>query len=146
MTWKHRIANGFMLMAAAACAQTVNDSTTPRIAVNQEAKDVETRLELLQQELYIAQQQLTFLSLRQFDEHMSFRRVMFPSGKELVPAYIFKPKPLSAGKHPGLMVVHGAFHGRLDWRFFDLIDYAVCQGYVVMFPEYRGSEGYGDQI
>jgi len=50
-----------------------------------------------------------------------------------------------ARKYPGLIVVHGGFHGRLDWRFFDLIDFAVEKGYVVMFPEYRSSAGYGDQ-
>ena len=49
-----------------------------------------------------------------------------------------------AKRYPGLVIVHGAFHGHLDWRFFDLIKYAVSKGYVVMFPEYRGSSGYGD--
>ncbi|HEV3201532.1 MAG TPA: alpha/beta fold hydrolase [Bryobacteraceae bacterium] len=134
------------LLLAVAHAQTPVDLTLPRIAVNQEAKDVETKLELLQQELYMAQQQLTFLSLRQYEDHMMVRRAMFPSGKELIPGYIFSPRPAVSGKrYPGLVVVHGAFHGRLDWRFFDLIEYAIRKGYYVMFPEYRGSEGYGDQ-
>lgn len=135
-------------LAPVVLAQVPNDQTLPRIAVNQEAKDVETRLELLQQELYLAQQQITFLSsLHQFENHMQIRRVMFPSGKELIPAYTFSPLKIEAGKrYPGLVIVHGAFHGRLDWRFFDLIDYAVTKGYAVIFPEYRGSSGYGDQL
>jgi dipeptidyl aminopeptidase/acylaminoacyl peptidase len=136
----------YALVTAALPAQVPADLTSPRIAVNLEAKDVETKLSLLQQDVSIAQQEIMFLSLRQFEDHLSVRRVLFPSGKELVPGYIFAPRPLDKGKrYPGLVIVHGAFHGRLDWRFFDLIDFAVTKGYVVMFPEYRGSTGYGDQ-
>jgi dipeptidyl aminopeptidase/acylaminoacyl peptidase len=141
-----------MLLACALLApahsQVPNDPTSPRIAVNQEAKDTETRLELLQQELYAAQQQITFLlSLHEFEDRMRVHRVLFPSGKELIPGYIFSPRKVDTAKrYPGLVIVHGAFHGRLDWRFFDLIDLAIAKGYVVMFPEYRGSAGYGDQI
>jgi dipeptidyl aminopeptidase/acylaminoacyl peptidase len=135
-------------LATAVHGQVPNDPTSPRIAMNQEAKDVETKLELLQQELYMVQQQLTFItSLHDFEDHMKVQRVMYPSGKEIVPGYIFSPRKLdSSKKYPGLIVVHGGFHSHLDWRFFDLIDYAVNKGYVVMFPEYHGSSGYGDQI
>jgi len=137
----------FLPAVVLAQGQTPLDSTTPRIAVNQEAKDVETKLELMQQELYAAQQQIVFLSLREFADRMTYRRVLFPSGKELVPAYIFTPRALDSRKqYPGLVIVHGAFHGRLDWRFFDLINYAVARDYIVIFPEYRGSSGYGDQV
>ncbi len=134
-----------LFATAALFAQTPVDTTSPRIAVNQEATDSATRLELLQQELYSQQQDVMFLTLlRQYDDHILIRRTLFPSGPELVPAYIFSPKPLAQGRrYPGLVIVHGAFHGRLDWRFFDLIDHAVRAGYVVMFPEYRGSAGYG---
>ncbi|HXA49755.1 MAG TPA: alpha/beta fold hydrolase [Candidatus Acidoferrum sp.] len=134
--------------AAAAFAQAPvpTDATTPRIALNQEAKDTATRLELVTQELYQAQQQIMFLSLQhQFEDHIQVERKNFPSGKELVPAYIFSPRKLDSGKrYPGIVIVHGGFHGHLDWRFFDLIDFAVSKGYVVIFPEYRGSSGYGD--
>src|SRR5713226_3178889 len=144
----HFAALAAAFLAATAQAQTPvpNDPTSPRIALNQEAKDVETRLELLTQELYQAQQQIMFLSLQhQFEDHMQIQRVLFPNGKELIPAYIFSPRKLdSAKRYPGLVIVHGAFHGRLDWRFFDLIDFAVGKGYVVIFPEYRGSSGYGE--
>jgi dipeptidyl aminopeptidase/acylaminoacyl peptidase len=126
-------------------AQTAPDLTSPRIATNLEAKDTETKLTLLQQELYAAEQEITLLSLARYEDHLSVRRVLFPNEKELVPGYIFAPKPLDKSrKYPGLIVVHGGFHGRLDWRFFDLIDYAVCRGYIVMFPEYRSSAGYGE--
>jgi dipeptidyl aminopeptidase/acylaminoacyl peptidase len=134
-----------LLVATAAFAQARVDTTTPRIAVNQEATDTPTRLELLQHELYSQQQDVMFLTLlRQYDEHILIRRNLFPSGQELVPAYTFSPKPLDKSRsYPALVIVHGGFHGRLDWRFFDLIDYAVRAGYVVIFPEYRGSSGYG---
>jgi dipeptidyl aminopeptidase/acylaminoacyl peptidase len=137
-----------VILTAACYGQVPNDPTLPRIALNLEAKDVETKLELLQQELYMAEQQLTFLtSLHDFEDHMRVQRVMYPSGKEIVPGYIFSPRKLdTAKKYPGLIVVHGGFHSHLDWRFFDLIDFAVTKGYVVMFPEYHGSSGYGDQV
>jgi dipeptidyl aminopeptidase/acylaminoacyl peptidase len=135
-----------LTMSAAVLAQPAVDTTTPRIAINQEATDTSTRLELLQQELYAQQQEVMFLTLlRQYDDRMLIRRALFPSGAELVPAYIFSPKPVDRGRgYPGLVIVHGGFHGRLEWRFFDLIDHAVRAGYVVIFPEYRGSAGYGD--
>jgi dipeptidyl aminopeptidase/acylaminoacyl peptidase len=135
------------LLAASAPAQTpALDQTSPRIALNQEAKDTQTKLELLQQGLDQAQQQIMFLSLvQQYEGRLQIRRTLFPSEKELVPAYIFSPKPIDKSKrYPGLVFVHGAFHGHLDWRYFDLIEYAVSKGYVVIFPEYRGSSGYGD--
>jgi dipeptidyl aminopeptidase/acylaminoacyl peptidase len=148
MKTRYTVPLACLALAAAVHSQVPNDPTSPRIALNQEAKDVETKLELLQQELYMVQQQLTFLtSLHDFEDHMKVQRVMYPSGKELVPGYIFSPRKLdSSKKYPGLILVHGGFHSHLDWRFFDLIDYAVNKGYVVMFPEYHGSSGYGDQI
>ena len=39
------------------------DTTAPRIALNQEAKDTTTKLELLQQDLAQAEQQIMFLNL-----------------------------------------------------------------------------------
>src|SRR5260370_15222923 len=135
------------LVAASASAQSpALDPTTPRIALNQEAKDSQTKLELLQQELGQAQQQIMFLELlKQYEGRIQVRRMPYPSDKEMIPGYIFSPQQIEKGKrYPGLVFVHGAFHGHLDWRYFDLIEYAVSKGYIVMFPEYRGSSGYGD--
>jgi dipeptidyl aminopeptidase/acylaminoacyl peptidase len=134
------------LHPGAAIGQSSLDTTTPRIAVNQEASDTATRLELLQHDLQSQQQDVLFLTLlRQYDGRMEIRRSLYPSGQALVPAYVFSPKPLDiARKYPGLVLVHGGFHGRLEWRWFDLIDRAVREGYVVIFPEYRGSSGYGE--
>jgi dipeptidyl aminopeptidase/acylaminoacyl peptidase len=124
------------------------DTTSPRIATNQEATDVATKLQLIEQEIQSAEQEALFSNLlRQYDGQMVIRRFFYPSGTDLVPAYLFAPKPLDSGKHyPGLVMVHGAWHGRLEWRYFDLIAYAVSKGYVVMFPEYHSSAGYGENI
>src|SRR5260370_37572380 len=52
---------------------------------------------------------------------------------------------MTAGKkYPGILLLHGGFHEKLDWRFFAYIDAAVARGFVVLFPEYRGSRGYGE--
>lgn len=76
-----------LMMAVAALGQASLDTTSPRIAVNQEATDTPTRLELLQQELYSQQQDVMFLTLlRQYDDRMLIRRSLFPSGQELAPA------------------------------------------------------------
>src|SRR5215470_1905502 len=111
-----------IILATAAFAQVPNDSTSPRIATNLETKDLQTRLDLMQQDLYQAQQEIMFLNLvHNFEDNFRVRRVMFPSGKEIVPGYVFSPRKLDAGKkYPGLVIVHGGFHSRLDWHFFDL--------------------------
>ena len=77
-------------------------------------------------------------------------RTYFPantSDHEMIPGYVFTPANMAKGsKRPGLVMVHGGFHEKLDWRFFKLIDEAVSHGYAVVFPEYRGSTGYGETI
>jgi dipeptidyl aminopeptidase/acylaminoacyl peptidase len=125
---------------------TAADPTSPRIATNLEANDVPTKLGLIEREVQAAQQEAMYSNLlRQYDAQMSIRRTEYASGTDLVPAYVFTPRPLDPGKrYPGLIVVHGGWHSRLDWHFFDLLAYAVGKGYVVMFPEYHGSSGYGE--
>jgi len=133
--------------AANVLAQTAAaDPTSPRIATNQEANDVPTKLGLIEQEVQMAQQEAMYSNLlRQYDSQMTVRRTQYASGTDLVPAYVFTPRPLDPGKrYPGLIVVHGGWHSRLDWHFFDLIAYAVSKGYVVVFPEYHSSSGYGE--
>ena len=77
-------------------------------------------------------------------------RTYFPantSDHEMIPGYVFTPAAMPKGtRRPGLVMVHGGFHEKLDWRFFKLIDEAVSHGYAVIFPEYRGSTGYGETV
>lgn len=64
--------------------------------------------------------------------------------RDLVPAWVFRPVKLEKGKrYPGVVVVHGGFHYSLDEHFFGYITRFVREGYVVIFPEYGGSRGYG---
>ena len=137
-----------VLNGAMAGQEVPNDDTVPRIATNQEAKDTETKLESIEQEVEEQAQETTFIAFMQlYRDRITIDRALFPSDKQLIPGYVFTSTHLDkTRKHPGLVIVHGAYHGRLDWRFFDLIDFAVSKGYVVMFPEYRGSRGYGDLI
>jgi len=141
------------LLLASACAPGVlaqapvpADTTSPRIATNREANDVPTKLGLIEQEIQEARQEAMYSNLlRQYDSQMGIRRTQYASGTSLVPAYVFTPKPFDSGKHyPGLLIVHGGWHSSLDWHFFDLIAYAVGKGYVVLFPEYHSSSGYGE--
>jgi dipeptidyl aminopeptidase/acylaminoacyl peptidase len=39
--------------------------------------------------------------------------------------------------------VHGGYHSSFDAEFFPHVARAVAEGYVVVFPEFRGSRGYG---
>ncbi len=62
----------------------------------------------------------------------------------IIPAYTYIPKKLDrAKKHPLLVYVHGGVHGNNASTAANLIREMVEHGYVVIAPEYRGSNGYG---
>jgi dipeptidyl aminopeptidase/acylaminoacyl peptidase len=114
--------------------------------INRDAKDMATRLDVATHTLYEQEQRIITLNFNmEYGDRVKLKRVAFASGdRTLVPGYVFTPKGLQAGKrYPGLVMVHGGFHERFDWRWFQLVDTAVSKGYVVIFPEYRGSRGYG---
>jgi dipeptidyl aminopeptidase/acylaminoacyl peptidase len=114
--------------------------------INPEAKDLDTKLEVLQQALYEVDQKLTNLTFAQrYGDRIRMERVMFPNpDHELTPGYVFTPIPLEKGKrYPGLVAVHGGYHYCFNEEFFGYVERAVAEGYVVIFPEYRGSRGYG---
>jgi dipeptidyl aminopeptidase/acylaminoacyl peptidase len=76
---------------------------------------------------------------------IAWARTDYPSvEKRLIPAYIFSPPAVGATTtRPGLIILHGSNHGHFGPEYFDLIARAVAEHYVVIFPEYRGSGGYG---
>ena len=116
---------------------------------NRDTKDVQQRLELLTHTLYSQQQQIiTILFRQEYGERIRMRQVAFPArDKTLVPAWIFTPGKMDAArKYPAVVMVHGGFHEHFDERWFKKVDMAISQGYVVIFPEYRGSRGYGAEI
>jgi dipeptidyl aminopeptidase/acylaminoacyl peptidase len=114
--------------------------------INPEAKDLDTKLDVLQQTLYAVDQKLTNLTFAQrYGDRIRMEAVMFPNPDHgLTPGYVFTPIPVEKGKrYPGLVAVHGGYHFSFGEEFFGYIERAVAEGYVVIFPEYRGSRGYG---
>lgn len=62
----------------------------------------------------------------------------------IIPAYTFIPRKLDRKrKHPMLIYVHGGVHGNNSTTAVPLVREMVEEGYVVIAPEYRGSNGYG---
>ncbi|MFA6116820.1 MAG: prolyl oligopeptidase family serine peptidase [Sphingomonas sp.] len=114
-------------------------------SVDTESKDVQTRLEAQQHDQYATQQLLYAVLFNQtYGDQVKMRQVLYPNRDgDFTPAYVFTQRGQSVGKRPGLVVVHGSYHGSLDPNIFGLIVDAVGRGYVVIFPEYRGSRGYG---
>ncbi len=112
---------------------------------NYSTNDVPAKLSILQQEIYVNQQKLIQTLFNQENgDAVEMRFVFYPSDKgEIIPGYTFRPKTMVAGKrYPALVMVHGGFHERFSQEWFKLVRSAVDRGYVVVFPEYRGSRGY----
>lgn len=115
--------------------------------INPDAKDTATKLDVIAHALYEQEQRVIALNFQmEYGDHVRLKKVAFASAdRTLIPGYVFTPKQMQKGKrYPALVMVHGGFHERFDWRWFQLIATAVEKGYVVMFPEYRGSRGYGE--
>ncbi len=116
---------------------------------NRDTKDVQQRLELLTHTLYSQQQEIIAILFHQeHGDRVKMKMVWIGArDKSLVPAWIFTPLKMDAGKrYPAIVMVHGGFHEHFDERWFHKVDMAIERGYVVIFPEYRGSRGYGAEI
>lgn len=115
--------------------------------INRDTSDVLTKLEVLRHEIYGIRQQLTVVRFGQlYGDRVRLEKVLYPTvDADIVPGYVFTPaEATGSGPRPGLVVVHGGYHGSLkEELFFDLVVRAVEEGYIVIFPEYRGSKGYG---
>lgn len=116
--------------------------------INPDAKDTQTRLDLLIHSNYELNQHLIALLFTQrYGERIRMERMMVPNAdRDLVPCWVFTPVQMEKGRrYPGIVAVHGGFHYSLDEEYFGYIERFVREGYVVMFPEYRGSRGYGKE-
>lgn len=116
------------------------------VSIDTESRDVSVQVKALQHDLYFTQQYLYLsLFLQQYgDEIRAERTNIATADAGLMPVYIFEPKRLEPGRsYPGLVVVHGGYHGSLDPAYFPFLAAAVREGYIIAFPEYRGSRGYG---
>jgi dipeptidyl aminopeptidase/acylaminoacyl peptidase len=113
-----------------------------------EPKDIKNMLTQVQQALFVDEQKTIALQFELENRccvHMQF--VNYASGHELIPGYVFTPADMKGSKrYPAVIVLHGGFHMHFDVEWFPLIRGLVDHGYVVMFPEYRGSQGYGPEI
>ena len=115
--------------------------------MNIDAKDAATQLALIQDMLLKLDVQSNLqLFLAQYGDRIQVDTVGFPSDRvQVIPGYVFSRRNAEKGKrYPGLVMVHGGFHDHLDTYYFQPIADAVARGYVVLFPEYRGSSGYGE--
>lgn len=116
--------------------------------INPDAKDTQTRLDLLIHTLNEVNQKLVGVTFNQrYGDRIRMERVMVPNvNADLIPTWLFTPRNLDAGRrYPVIVAVHGGFHYSLDEEFFGFIERFVREGYVVVFPEYRGSRGYGKE-
>jgi dipeptidyl aminopeptidase/acylaminoacyl peptidase len=115
-------------------------------SIDTESTDTGVRLKAMEQEQYGMEEYLYLVLFnQQYGTRIAAERVTIPTVDAGVePAYVFSPRALKPGaNYPGLVMVHGSYHGSLDPAIFGLIAAAVDHGYIVIFPEYRGSRGYG---
>ncbi|GAA4036763.1 S9 family peptidase [Sphingomonas rosea] len=73
--------------------------------------------------------------MRQIDVPMS-------DGKS-IPAYITRSASAGTGPRPVVILPHGGPTSRDSWGFDWLTQFLAARGYVVVQPNYRGSDGYG---
>jgi dipeptidyl aminopeptidase/acylaminoacyl peptidase len=115
-------------------------------SIDTESADVGVRLKAMEQEQYGIEEYLYLILFnQQYGTRIAAERLTIPTVDAGVePAYVFSPRVLKPGaNYPGLVMVHGSYHGALDPAIFATIAAAVDHGYIVIFPEYRGSRGYG---
>jgi dipeptidyl aminopeptidase/acylaminoacyl peptidase len=133
------------------CASKTAEAAKPHegtldTSIDTESTDASVRLKAMEQEQYAIEEYLYLVLFnQQYGARIAAERVTIPTvdaGTE--PAYVFSPKaPKSGGPAAGLVMIHGSYHGSLDPMIFGFIAAAADHGYTVIFPEYRGSRGYG---
>src|SRR6202171_3838229 len=65
----------------------------------------------------------------------------------LIEGWVLKPEGLDPQKvHPLVMEVHGGPHGQYGWAFFHELQVLAGMGYVVLYVNPRGSDGYGERF
>ncbi len=137
--------------AAVAFAQEAPVEVSPTNHLDRESKDLGGKLDFMLQEVQLLKTKLVLQSFReQYGDRIKVRRVLYPTlepERESIPGYVFTPKDQVPGKkYPALVMVHGGNHTQMSDDWFVLIEEAVRRGYVVLYPEYRGSSGHGETI
>ncbi len=65
----------------------------------------------------------------------------------MIEGWVLKPQgmdPLMA--HPLVLEIHGGPHGQYGWAFFHELQILAGMGYVVLYVNPRGSDGYGERF
>jgi dipeptidyl aminopeptidase/acylaminoacyl peptidase len=76
----------------------------------------------------------------------SVRPISFPASDGVkVPAYLTLPVGAVAKNLPAIVLPHGGPSARDEWQFDWLAQFLAARGYAVIQPNYRGSDGYGDE-
>jgi len=138
-----------LMATSAQAAEKMNlDDQVLKIFPNVDTKEASEQLQQLKHDVLIAQQNsITVQFMLQHNATVKMTTVNFPSGALLIPGYVFTPVKMDSGKkYPAIVLVHGGFHQHFNADWFGTVVDLVQHGYVVMFPEYRGSQGYGAQI
>src|SRR5207245_5394416 len=64
-----------------------------------------------------------------------------------IEGWVLKPQNLDSKRlHPLVMEVHGGPHGQYGWAFFHELQCLAGMGYVVLYINPRGSDGYGERF
>jgi dipeptidyl aminopeptidase/acylaminoacyl peptidase len=65
----------------------------------------------------------------------------------MIEGWLLKPDGFDAGKlHPLVLEVHGGPHGQYGYAFFHELQLLAGMGYVVLYVNPRGSDGYGERF
>lgn len=90
-------------------------------------------------EIMLSRPQLEGVKLAEM-KHITYKA----ADGSMVPAYLTLP-PGSNGKNiPAIVMPHGGPSARDEWGFDWQVQYFASRGYAVLQPNFRGSEGYGD--
>ncbi len=94
----------FTVLAFALSPAIAQDAATRKDGLdkflNMDAKDVETKLTVVQHEIYqLAVATAIVRFNQQYGHRVNLESVEFASGLELIPGYVFTPKELVKGKH-----------------------------------------------
>jgi dipeptidyl aminopeptidase/acylaminoacyl peptidase len=73
------------------------------------------------------------------------QRLRYEGGGQQLDCWVMKPFGFEAGKrYPALLNIHGGPHTQYGYNFFDEFQVYAGAGYVVIYINPRGSQGYGE--
>jgi dipeptidyl aminopeptidase/acylaminoacyl peptidase len=65
----------------------------------------------------------------------------------LIEGWLLKPENFDQGRlHPMVLEIHGGPHGQYGWAFFHELQILAGMGYLVLYTNPRGSDGYGERF